>query len=130
MLGQPVSMLGYPTVDGPDGKPWDNNSGLPVVKPGYLAQVANRYQGATWLLLAVQGNRGFSGGPVVPNASGQSGNKVRGLVVRTTAEEKDRQLYRKDTLTPVKEDAGYTWAVGAEAIKALVQDASQQQPHQ
>lgn len=117
VFGQTVWLLGYPRVSSPLGTeyPLDTHH-YPVVKAGPLSYVrlrASSEDDSTLLLVGTQGNRGYSGGAVAL-VDYEGKQKIAGIVIGTSAESKDRRLHGDADLTPVKEDAGFTWAVGIE----------------
>ena len=127
VLGQTVWMLGYPRVPCPLGSEYPlDNQYYPVIKSGPLSHIRFRTSSkddTTLLLLGAQGNKGYSGGAVVSaNISGEQA--ISGIIIGTSAENKDRQLYEQAELTPVKEDAGFTWAVGIEHALEIIDSLS------
>ena len=72
LTGQPVWVLGYPALEG--APPRD----VPIVRRGIVASAELDWRGVPMLLLDLTGLPGFSGGPVILEATGEAIGVVYG----------------------------------------------------
>ena len=117
-IGTFATLLGYPHITRPHS---EQRVQMSIPKSGVATFFNFKEDGQFWLI-GVQGNKGYSGGPVCTRVDGDS--HIIGMVLRTTADEKDRALYGHTELMPVKEDAGWTWAVDIKHVLGLVDGTS------
>lgn len=127
--GQEVFLMGYPKVKFPNSDTYIHNDTAfnPVLKSGPMSgiffdpedELRTRY-----VLIGVQSNKGYSGGPVCVSGHPSGKDYVIGMTVEMTADEKERQIYGNSGLTPVKEDAGFTWALSIDHVIDLLDQHS------